>query len=84
MKYMWSAAVVALLLSVFLNVQLCEGSSSSPNVVVFLVDDLGRGDIGAYGNHSINTPSIDQLASEGIKFTQAYVSSFLSSIELQS
>lgn len=47
---------------------------SRPNVVLILADDLGAGDIGAYGATSIATPSIDRLAALGIQFTQAYAS----------
>ncbi|XP_029968370.1 arylsulfatase H [Salarias fasciatus] len=41
-----------------------------PNIVLMMVDDLGIGDIGCYGNDSIRTPNIDRLASEGVKLTQ--------------
>lgn len=43
-----------------------------PNIVFFLADDLGYGDLGCYGQTRIQTPNIDRLASEGIRFTQAY------------
>jgi len=42
------------------------------NVVFFLVDDLGWRDLGCYGSSFYDTPRIDQLASEGMRFTQAY------------
>lgn len=42
------------------------------NVVLILADDLGYGEIGCYGQQKIKTPHIDQLASEGVKMTQAY------------
>ena len=45
---------------------------SKPNIVVFLADDMGWGDAGCYGHPQINSPNIDKLASEGIKFTQCY------------
>lgn len=41
-----------------------------PNFVLMMVDDLGIGDIGCYGNDTIRTPNIDRLASEGVKLTQ--------------
>lgn len=44
-------------------------SSSKPNVVIFLADDLGIGDIGCFGNSTIKTPNIDRIASEGAKLT---------------
>lgn len=43
-----------------------------PNLVVILADDLGYGDLGAYGQKLIKTPRIDQLAAEGLRFTDAY------------
>ncbi|WP_456377325.1 sulfatase-like hydrolase/transferase [Lutibacter sp.] len=46
-----------------------------PNIVLILFDDLGYGDLSCYGNKLINTPTIDQLANEGVKFTNFYSSS---------
>jgi arylsulfatase A len=43
-----------------------------PNFVFFLVDDMGWGDIGCYGSTFHETPNLDKLASEGMKFTNAY------------
>lgn len=52
---------------------------TQPNIVVILADDLGYGDLSCYGASKIKTPAIDTLAREGIRFTNAYVSSSLSS-----
>lgn len=43
-----------------------------PNIVFILADDLGYGDISCFGQQKFQTPRIDQLASEGIRFTQMY------------
>lgn len=43
-----------------------------PNVVFFLVDDLGWTDVGCYGSKFYETPNIDRLAKEGVRFTNAY------------
>jgi arylsulfatase len=43
-----------------------------PNIIFILADDLGWRDLGCYGGTKIRTPSIDRLAAEGIRFTQAY------------
>ena len=46
-----------------------------PNIVFILVDDLGYGDIGCFGQEKIQTPHIDRLGREGIRFTEAYAGS---------
>ena len=46
--------------------------TSVPNLIVILVDDLGYNDLGTYGSPTIQTPNINQLAREGIQFTQFY------------
>ncbi len=43
-----------------------------PNIIFIMADDLGYGDLGCYGQKLIETPNIDRLAGEGIRFTQAY------------
>ena len=43
-----------------------------PNIIFIMADDMGYGDLGCYGQTLIETPNIDRLASEGIRFTQAY------------
>ena len=45
-----------------------------PNVILIFVDDLGYGDLGCYGNTTIKTPNIDQLAKEGQRWTSFYAS----------
>ena len=46
-----------------------------PNFIIIFCDDLGYGDIGCFGSKKHNTPNIDQMAEEGIKFTSFYVTS---------
>lgn len=43
-----------------------------PNILLILADDMGYGDIGAFGNDAVQTPSLDALASEGVCLTQHY------------
>lgn len=43
-----------------------------PNIIFILADDLGYGDLGSYGQQAIQTPHLDRLAREGMRFTQAY------------
>ncbi|MCL5098866.1 MAG: arylsulfatase [Candidatus Omnitrophica bacterium] len=46
--------------------------AKKPNIIFILADDLGYGDIGPFGQKIIHTPTLDQLAREGMKFTQHY------------
>jgi len=46
--------------------------AAEPNFVFFLVDDLGWRDLGCYGSNFYETPSIDGMADDGVRFTQAY------------
>ncbi len=47
---------------------------SMPNIIIFYVDDLGYGDVSAYGAKCVKTPAVDQLASHGVKLTDAHSS----------
>jgi arylsulfatase A-like enzyme len=49
-----------------------QESVRRPNFVFFLVDDLGRQDLGCYGSTFYETPNIDRLAAQGMRFTNAY------------
>ena len=59
--------VVALLLT-----SVVPALAAAPNLVLILADDLGWSDLGSYGNRFINTPYIDSLARDGLRFTDAY------------
>ena len=47
-------------------------AAERPNIVIFLADDLGQRDLGCYGSSFHDTPHLDRMAKEGMKFTQAY------------
>jgi hypothetical protein len=49
--------------------------SSQPNIIIIYADDMGLGDLGCYGGTLAATPRIDELARDGIRFTQYYSSS---------
>ena len=68
---------------IFLRLGLCllltfagqfshAAAKGKPNIVFFLADDLGYGDLGCFGQTKIKTPNLDRLASEGMKLTQHY------------
>ena len=49
--------------------------TDKPNILFILCDDMGYGDLACYGQPYISTPNIDRMASEGMRFTQAYAGS---------
>ena len=54
----------------------CEApKQQEPNFIFIMADDLGYGDLGSYGQKIIQTPELDQLAAEGMHFTQFYAGS---------
>ena len=48
------------------------GEDKKPNVIFILADDLGYNELGCYGQKKIQTPNIDSLADDGMKFTRHY------------
>jgi arylsulfatase A-like enzyme len=66
--------LATLVLSVFLPIT-SPAASETPNVVLIYVDDLGYGDLGCYGSEKNDTPHIDRLAAEGMRFTDYYSAS---------
>jgi len=66
---------IILLTVLFVGVIACTATAKQdnpPNIIIFLVDDLGWRDLGCYGSSFYETPNIDQLAKEGVRFSQAY------------
>ena len=70
-------AVIALGVGIAVVVTVAAGDGQSPaahpNVIVILADDLGYGDLGAFGAPVIRTPRLDRMAAEGQKWTSFYV-----------
>ena len=52
---------------------LLAGLAASPNVVIVFTDDQGYGDVGVYGATGFQTPNLDRMAAEGVRFTAFYV-----------
>jgi arylsulfatase A len=70
MKRLNVPGTVLLLLAPLASLQAAE----RPNFVIIMADDLGYGDIGCYGNQRIETPHLDRLAAEGMRFTDFHSS----------
>lgn len=62
----------ALALTLFLTTGSLLTAADRPNIVLVLADDLGWADLGCQGGDLVETPHIDQLARDGLRFTQAY------------
>ena len=71
MRLITAAAAVALC-SVAAAAQAQSPQQGRPNVVLIVMDDVGYGDYGAYGAPDIDTPNVDRLAREGVRFTDFY------------
>ena len=55
-----------------LTFRTVEGAPEPTNILFILADDMGHADLGCYGAPDAKTPNIDQLAADGVRFTQAY------------
>ena len=74
-NFVKSAAAGATLLSALPALGKTHPKPSRPNVIFILADDMGWGDLSCYGRPDYRTPSIDLLASQGTRFTDAYSAS---------
>ncbi len=74
---LWCAVVV------ILGGIVAQAAPDRPNVVLFLVDDLGYEALGAYGGVSYETPALDRLAASGVRFTHAYATPLCAPSRLQ-
>ena len=52
-----------------------DKKETRPNIIFIMCDDMGYGDLGCYGQKRIETPNLDRMASQGMRFTQAYAGS---------
>jgi len=70
--------IVLALLTVFTSCsqsreqKLAHQTAEKPNIIIIFIDDEGYGDVGCYGATGFDTPNLDQLASEGMRFTNFY------------
>jgi N-sulfoglucosamine sulfohydrolase len=69
----WATLLIVASLHVLPHRALSQSAGDArPNIIVFLADDLGWRDLGAYGNRSVRTPNIDRLARAGLRVEQAF------------
>lgn len=64
--------LAAVMLTILAAALPAQNTPRTPNVIVILVDDWGTTDLGCYGSKLYETPNIDRLASEGVRFTTGY------------
>jgi len=58
--------------AMLMHVLASAAPAPAPNVILVLADDLGYGDLGCYGQRTIQTPNLDRMASEGVRLTRFY------------
>ncbi|MBK9316627.1 MAG: arylsulfatase [Acidobacteria bacterium] len=75
MKNLKLLSFIFIILFAVSGTQVYGQTTSRPNIVLIYADDIGYGDIGAYGASAVRTPNVDRLAKEGIRFTSGYSSS---------
>lgn len=65
--------IICLALAFFFFQHVTANAEERPNIIIFIADDVSWNDYGCYGNKAARTPHIDQLAADGIRFTNAYL-----------
>src|SRR6218665_245257 len=72
-KYLGIA--ILLLIGISLSAWFNTPKASKPNIIFIIGDDISHDDIGCYGHPLVKTPNIDQLAKEGLRFNNMFVTS---------
>jgi len=72
MKHLLLAVLTALVMCLSAGVAPAGEPASRPNILFVLIDDMGYGDLSCFGGQRVETPAIDRLAGEGLRFTQFY------------
>ncbi len=75
----WLSALLLIAASPLCAADAPKNPEKLPNVVFFLIDDMGWNDLGCFGAKLYETPNIDRLCAEGIRFSQAYTSTAICS-----
>lgn len=61
-----------LLTAAFLGLSAALPAAKKPNIIYILADDVGYGDLSCYGATRVNTPNLDRLAAQGLRFTDGH------------
>ncbi len=69
MKHLLSPLLLISFLALFAAPIGAAAETNRPNIVLLMADDLGHADLGCYGNEEVETPNVDRLAEEGVRFT---------------
>ncbi len=72
LKFRWKLLFFGILLVTMVACKNHFTNTVKPNIIFIMADDLGYGHLGCYGQQLIQTPNVDKLAAEGMRFTQAY------------
>jgi len=67
-----SITIACIVLASVMQVASAQETVDRPNIIFILADDLGYGDLGCYGQTKIETPRLDRMAREGVRFTSHY------------
>ncbi|MCX6908686.1 MAG: sulfatase-like hydrolase/transferase [Verrucomicrobia bacterium] len=67
------ALLITLLLAPLVSLHSADVLAQKPNILLIVADDLGYGDVSAYGCKDFNTPHLDSIAKAGMRFTSGYV-----------
>jgi arylsulfatase A-like enzyme len=70
----WDIQAISQKEQILNEIKVLDDSISKPNIILIVADDLGKYDFSLYGHPQVKTPNIDQIAKNGVRFEQAYVS----------
>lgn len=65
--------VIRSIVLILFSITACKDNSTRPNIIIFFTDDQGYADVGCFGAEGFETPHLNRLASDGIRFTNFYV-----------